>query len=192
MTSIKPQEALLRCIEHREIFHDEMLSLFRSIMGGEMSPIMIAALTVGLRVKKETVGEIAAAAQVMREGRIQAVIVGADRIASNGDTANKIGTYGAAVLAHYHKIPFYVAAPYSTFDLNLKSGADIPIEQRDSAEITGIPGKATAPEGVKTYNPAFDVTPHELIRAFITDRGVIEPPFAENLAFFTEDENLNQ
>ena len=132
------------------------------------------------------------AAQVMREGRIQAVIVGADRIASNGDTANKIGTYGAAVLAHYHKIPFYVAAPYSTFDLNLKSGADIPIEQRDSAEITGIPGKATAPEGVKTYNPAFDVTPHELIRAFITDRGVIEPPFAENLAFFTEDENLNQ
>lgn len=132
------------------------------------------------------------AAQIMREGRIQAVIVGADRIASNGDTANKIGTYGAAVLAHYHKIPFYVAVPYSTFDLNLKSGADIPIEQRDSAEITGIPGKATAPEGVKTYNPAFDVTPHELIRAFITDRGVIEPPFAENLAFFTEDENLNQ
>ena len=85
-----------------------------------------------------------------------------------------------------------MAAPYSTFDLNLKSGADIPIERRDSAEITGIPGKATAPEGVKTYNPAFDVTPHELIRAFITDRGVIEPPFAENLAFFTEDENLNQ
>ena len=132
------------------------------------------------------------ASLVMKQGKINACFVGCDRVARNGDTANKIGTYGAAVLAHYHKIPFYVAAPYSTFDLNLKSGADIPIEQRDSAEITGIPGKATAPEGVKTYNPAFDVTPHELIRAFITDRGVIEPPFAENLAFFTEDENLNQ
>ena len=133
------------------------------------------------------------AAQVMREGRIQAVIVGADRVASNGDAANKIGTYAAAILAHYHKIPFYVAAPYSTFDMSLKSGADIPIEQRNSTEITEMSGKATAPEGVKTYNPAFDVTPHELIRAFITDRGVIEPPFTENLAFFTEkNKNPNQ
>ncbi len=133
------------------------------------------------------------AAQVMREGRIQAVIVGADRIASNGDAANKIGTYGVAVLAHWHRIPFYVAAPYSTFDLSLKSGEDIPIEQRDSTEITGMPCGATAPEGVKTYNPAFDVTPHSLIRAFITDRGIVHPPFAENFALFTEKtKNLNQ
>ena len=119
------------------------------------------------------------AAQLMREGRIQAVIVGADRIAANGDTANKIGTYGAAVLAHYHGIPFYVAAPYSTFDLKLKSGSEIPIEQRDPREVTAFFGKQSAPEGVAVCNPAFDVTPHELIGAFITDRGILQPPFAE-------------
>ena len=119
------------------------------------------------------------AAQLMREGRIQAVIVGADRIAANGDTANKIGTYGVAVLAHYHGIPFYVAAPRSTFDLKRKNGSDIPIEQRDPREVTAFFGKPTPPEGVAVRNPAFDVTPHELIGAFITDRGILQPPFAE-------------
>src|ERR1041384_7519386 len=115
------------------------------------------------------------AAQVMKEGKIQAVIVGADRIAANGDTANKIGTYGVAVLAKAHDIPFYVAAPSSTFDLSLASGAGIPIEQRDPREVTHGLGKQTAPEGVTVYNPAFDVTPATLITAIITERGVIRP-----------------
>jgi len=115
------------------------------------------------------------AAQVMKEGRVQLVIVGADRIAANGDTANKIGTYGVAVLARAHGIPFYVAAPASTFDLSLADGSAIPIEQRDPREVTHGFGKATAPEGVSVYNPAFDVTPATLIEALITEVGVIRP-----------------
>lgn len=115
------------------------------------------------------------AAQVMREGRIQAVITGADRIAANGDTANKIGTYSVATLARAHCIPFYVAAPATTFDLSLESGENIPIEQRAAEEITHAFGRQTAPEGAAVYNPAFDVTPAELILAIITDRGAISP-----------------
>ncbi|MFN0018002.1 MAG: S-methyl-5-thioribose-1-phosphate isomerase [Pirellulaceae bacterium] len=115
------------------------------------------------------------AAQVMREGKVQAVIVGADRITANGDTANKIGTYSVAVLAHAHNIPFYVAAPTSTFDLSLESGDQIPIEQRSSTEITHGFGKQTAPDGIDVYNPAFDVTPARLIKAIITERGIIDP-----------------
>ncbi|XZE32627.1 S-methyl-5-thioribose-1-phosphate isomerase [Pirellulaceae bacterium SH501] len=115
------------------------------------------------------------AAQVMREGRVQAVIVGADRITARGDTANKIGTYSLAVLAKFHSIPFYVAAPTSTFDLSLVSGDDIPIEQRKSTEITQGLGTQTAPTGIDVYNPAFDVTPAELITAIITERGIIAP-----------------
>ncbi len=115
------------------------------------------------------------AAKVMSEGRIQAVVVGADRIAANGDAANKIGTYGVAVLAAAHNIPFYVAAPSTTFDLSIASGDDIPIEERDPREITHAFGRETAPEGIKVYNPAFDVTPARLIRALITERGVIDP-----------------
>src|SRR5262245_34886620 len=115
------------------------------------------------------------AAQVMREGRIQLVIVGADRIAANGDTANKIGTYGVAVLAKAHNIPFYVAAPSSTFDLSIKTGSDIPIEQRDPREITEGLGKSIAPAGVHVYNPAFDVTPAALIAGIITEKGLIAP-----------------
>jgi methylthioribose-1-phosphate isomerase len=122
------------------------------------------------------------AAQVMREGKVQAVIVGADRIAANGDTANKIGTYSVAVLAHAHQIPFYVAAPTSTFDLSLASGDLIPIEQRSPTEITHGFGKQTAPEGIEVYNPAFDVTPARLIKAIITERGVIEPVSRETIA----------
>ncbi len=116
-----------------------------------------------------------AAAQVMREGRIAAVITGADRIAANGDTANKIGTYSVATLAAAHSIPFYVAAPTTTFDLSIAAGREIPIEQRGAEEITHAFGRQTAPDGVGVYNPAFDVTPAELITAIITDRGVIEP-----------------
>ncbi|MGD0898591.1 MAG: S-methyl-5-thioribose-1-phosphate isomerase [Thermoguttaceae bacterium] len=122
------------------------------------------------------------AAQVMREGRVQAVVTGADRIAANGDTANKIGTYGLAVLAAAHKIPFYVAAPRSTFDLSIASGREIPIEQRDPREITHGFGRQTAPEGIKVYNPAFDVTPAELITALICDRGIIRPVTRERIA----------
>jgi len=115
------------------------------------------------------------AAQVMKEGRVQLVIVGADRIAANGDTANKIGTYGVALLAQAHRIPFYVAAPSSTFDLSLPTGEAIPIEQRDPAEVTHGFGRQTAPDGVGVYNPAFDVTPVNLIAGIITDQGLIAP-----------------
>ena len=116
------------------------------------------------------------AAQVMKEGRIQIVITGADRIAANGDAANKIGTYGVAVLARYHGIPFCVAAPSSTFDLSLADGSGIPIEQRASEEVTCGFGTRTAPEQTIVYNPAFDVTPAGLISAIITERGIIQAP----------------
>ena len=121
------------------------------------------------------------AAQVMREGRVQAVVTGADRIAANGDSANKIGTYSIAVLAKAHDIPFYIAAPSSTFDLELETGDGIPIEERDAIEITQGFGKQTAPTGVDVYNPAFDVTPARLINAIITERGVISPVNAANI-----------
>ena len=121
------------------------------------------------------------AATVMARGLVDAVFVGADRIASNGDTANKIGTYGVAVLAQAHNIPFYVAAPASTFDRNLASGKEIPIEERNSSEITHGFGKQTAPSDIQVFNPAFDVTPSHLITSFITDRGVIAPPFCQNI-----------
>jgi methylthioribose-1-phosphate isomerase len=121
------------------------------------------------------------AAQVMKEGRVQMVVVGADRIAANGDTANKIGTYGVALLAHAHGIPFYVAAPSSTFDFKLATGDAIPIELRDPAEVTCGFGMQTAPEGVKVYNPAFDVTPARLIAGLITEKGVISPVTEDNI-----------
>lgn len=115
------------------------------------------------------------AATVMKQGKVQAVIVGADRITANGDTANKIGTYGLAVLARFHGIPFYVAAPSSTFDLTLPHGGLIPIEERDPREITHPFGQPIAPETVAVYNPAFDVTPAELITAIICEKGIIRP-----------------
>ena len=118
---------------------------------------------------------------VMKEKRVQAVITGADRIAANGDSANKIGTYSVALLAKAHGIPFYVAAPSSTFDLSLQSGDDIPIEQRQAEEITNGFGRATAPEGTQVYNPAFDVAPAELITAIITEKGIIEPVTEANV-----------
>jgi methylthioribose-1-phosphate isomerase len=122
------------------------------------------------------------AAQVMREGKVQAVITGADRIAANGDSANKIGTYSLSILARAHEIPFYIAAPSSTFDLSIASGDEIPIEERSPEEITHGFGKQTAPNGVKVYNPAFDVTPAEYIKAIITERGLIEPVTVEQIA----------
>lgn len=124
------------------------------------------------------------AAQVMREGKIQIVIVGADRIAANGDAANKIGTYSVAVLAEAHDIPFYVAAPASTFDLSMPNGEHIPIEQRAAEEITSAFGRRTAPEGVKVYNPAFDVTPARLIAGIVTEHGILRPPYSESIEEF--------
>ncbi len=119
------------------------------------------------------------AAQLMQEDRIDLVIVGADRIAANGDVANKIGTYGVAVLAKFHGVPFYVAAPYSTIDPATPSGKDIPIEQRDAAEIACGFGRRTAPDDVGIYNPAFDVTPRDLITGIITERGILQPPYTQ-------------
>lgn len=117
------------------------------------------------------------AASLMAAGRVDAVLVGADRIAANGDTANKIGTYGLAVLANYHSIPFYVVAPQSTLDPSLPDGSHIKIEQRAPEEVTHHGGKLYAPEGTPVYNPAFDVTPNSLISAIITESGVMRPPF---------------
>ena len=122
------------------------------------------------------------AAWAMRQGRVQAVITGADRIAANGDAANKIGTYALAVLAREHRVPFYIAAPRSTFDFSLASGEEIPIEERDGGEITRGFGRQTAPDGIGTWNPAFDVTPAELITALVTERGVIEPVTSQQIA----------
>ena len=117
----------------------------------------------------------------MRKGRIQAVVVGADRIAANGDTANKIGTYNVAILAHEHGIPFYVAAPWSTIDLATPDGDAIPIEERAAVEVTHHGGKQLTPNGVGICNPAFDVTPAKYITAIITERCVLRAPFAESL-----------
>lgn len=121
------------------------------------------------------------AAMLMRQGRVQAAITGADRIAANGDSANKIGTYGLAVAAHHHGIPFYIAAPLSTVDLALAAGEDIPIEQRAAEEITDWGGRRIAPDGTACYTPAFDVTPAELITGIITERGICAPPYGETL-----------
>ena len=121
------------------------------------------------------------AAQVMREGKIQAVVTGADRIAANGDAANKIGTYSLAILAQHHGIPFYIAAPSNTFDLSLDSGEAIPIEVRNDEEITHGFGRQTGPDGVGTYNPAFDVTPSELIAGIVTEKGIVSPVNRENV-----------
>lgn len=126
------------------------------------------------------------AGHVMKNGKVDSVVVGADRIAANGDTANKIGTYMVAVLAKTHKIPFYVAAPISTLDLSLKSGDEIPIEERDTKEVTHIRGQQMGPEGVDVHNPAFDITPNELIEAIITDKGVARAPYVESLRKLTE------
>jgi methylthioribose-1-phosphate isomerase len=118
---------------------------------------------------------------LMTKNKINLVLVGADRIAGNGDTANKIGTYSLAVLSKFHNIPFYVAAPASTIDLTLASGADIPIEERDIREVTHFQGTPITPRGIKAFNPAFDVTPHSLIRAIITEKGIIRKPFHQHL-----------
>jgi len=123
----------------------------------------------------------AAAATLMRQAKVDVVLVGADRICANGDFANKIGTYGLAVLARHHGVPFYCAAPWSSVDVTLAEGDLIPIEQRAPAEVTVMAGRPTAPEGMPALNPAFDVTPARYVTGFITDRGIVQPPFSESV-----------
>jgi methylthioribose-1-phosphate isomerase len=123
---------------------------------------------------------------LMNQGRVRAVFVGADRIAANGDAANKIGTYSLAVLARENRVPFYIAAPFSTIDLGLRSGKDIPIEMRPGEEVTGLGKSRTAPPGVDTFNPAFDVTSNRYITAIITDRGVAKRPFSRSLKLLSD------
>ena len=138
-----------------------------------------------LRQIPATLAVDAAAAFLMQQGKIDAVIVGADRIAENGDVANKVGTYMLAVAARHHKIPFYVAAPGSTVDPGIRNGGAIPIEIRDRSEVAGFRGMQTAPDGMDAYAPAFDITPNELITAIITDRGVHRAPYSGSLAPYT-------
>ena len=127
------------------------------------------------------------AGSLMQRGEVDVVIVGTDRVAANGDTANKIGTYPLAVLANENDVPFYVAVPLSTIDMEVESGDEIPIEEREGDEIASFNGSQVAPKKVETYNPAFDITPHRYITGFITEKGIIEPPFEENFKKLFED-----
>ncbi|NMC90625.1 MAG: S-methyl-5-thioribose-1-phosphate isomerase [Smithella sp.] len=152
----------------------------------ETRPVLQGARLTAWEMKKEKIPATLIcdnmAGSLMRQGKISKVIVGADRIAANGDAANKIGTYPLAVLARAHRIPFYIAAPVSTFDFSIKTGEDIPIEERQADEVTTFRGAQAAPKGMKVYNPAFDVTPARLITAMITERGVLTPPFPAAIA----------
>lgn len=147
-----------------------------SVYADETRPLLQGARLTAWELKQEGIDVTLIcdnmAGMVMKQGKIDCVIVGADRVAKNGDVANKIGTYSVAVLAREHNIPFYVALPYSTFDSNIESGDKIPIEERDSDEITNWGGVQTAPDGVRVYSPAFDITPTELVTAYITDQGI--------------------
>jgi methylthioribose-1-phosphate isomerase len=127
----------------------------------------------------------------MKSGEVDAVIVGTDRVVANGDVANKIGTYGLAVLCQHHGIPFYVAAPVSTIDLETPSGESIPIEQRSDSEVTQVGDTEIAPTGVQVAHPAFDVTPNELVTAIITEEGVARPPYEESLRQMVEDDGVS-
>lgn len=154
----------------------------------ETRPLLQGARLTSWELQREaipcTVIADSMAGYLMLQGKVDCVVVGADRIAGNGDAANKIGTYSVAVLAHHHGVPFYVAAPFSTVDFELHSGKDIPIEERDHEEVTmlaHLASKPVCPTGVNVYNPAFDPTPSDLIAAIITEVGVIRPPYRENL-----------
>ncbi len=155
------------------------------VYSDETRPLLQGSRLTAWELKKAGINVVTIcdnmAAQVMKEGKINIVITGADRIAANGDSANKIGTYGVAILAKYHNIPFYIAAPYSTIDIDIKTGVEIPIEQRNPDEIRKGFGKLTAPKDINVYNPAFDVTPNELINGIITESGILYPPFGESI-----------
>ena len=151
----------------------------------ETRPFLQGARLTAWELKKEKIPATlitdSMAGYLMQQGRVDAVVVGCDRVAANGDVANKIGTYTIAVLARRHGIPFFVAGPTSSIDVNCASGKDIPIEQRDAKEVSHIFGKALAPKGMRVLNPAFDVTSQDLISAIITEKGVIHPPYQQNI-----------
>jgi len=151
----------------------------------ETRPFLQGARLTAWELKKEKIPMTLItdnmAGSLMQQGKVDAVVVGCDRVAANGDVANKIGTYPLAVLAKRHNIPFYVAGPISSIDLNCPSGKEIPIEQRDAMEVSHVFGRPLAPKGVKIFNPAFDVTPQELISALITEKGVIYSPYQQNI-----------
>ncbi len=157
-----------------------------TVLADETRPFLQGARLTAWELKKDkipvTVITDNMAGHLFKSGNIDAVVVGADRIAANGDAANKIGTYTVAVLAARHGVPFYVAAPVSTIDPDSKSGDDIPIEERPAREVTHLAGEQITPRGVRVANPAFDVTPHDLIAAIITDRGVARAPYTKSLA----------
>ena len=157
-----------------------------SVIANETRPFLQGARLTAWEMMQEriavTIATDSMAGHLMQRGEVDMVIVGADRVAANGDVANKIGTYTVAVLAARHGIPFYVAAPLSTFDLNIADGRAIPIEERNADEVTGYAGVRWAPAGVNAFNPAFDVTPAELISGIITERGVVMPPTIEGIA----------
>lgn len=161
----------------------------------ETRPLLQGARLTYFELRREGVDATllvdAAAAIAMQRKAIDLVIVGADRIARNGDTANKIGTYGLAIATAHHRIPFYVAAPRSTFDFSLESGEQIPIEERPADEVAAFGGVRVAQEGAQAYNPAFDVTPGHLITAFITEYGVLRPPYSESIADLETRPNLS-
>lgn len=156
-----------------------------SVFADETRPVLQGARLTAWELKREripvTVITEGMAGHLMQRGKIDAVIVGTDRTAANGDVANKIGTYTVAVLAARHGIPFYVAAPLSSIDLACPSGDRIPIEERSAEEVSQIAGRAIVPRGVKVANPAFDVTPHALVTAIVTENGVARPPYAKSL-----------
>lgn len=172
-TALSPMYAAWNHGKRFQVFADETRPL---LQGSRLTAWELAQSGVDVTVICDNM-----AAWLMKKKGIDLVIVGADRIAANGDTANKIGTYGLALVARAHHVPFYVAAPSSTFDLSLKDGGGIPIEERASDEITYGLGKQTAPHGVKAFNPAFDVTPAELITGIITENGVIAPVNREKI-----------
>jgi methylthioribose-1-phosphate isomerase len=156
-----------------------------AVFADETRPYLQGARLTAWELKQENIDVTlitdSMAGHFFQQGRFDAVIVGADRIAANGDTANKIGTYTVAVLAHAHGVPFYIAAPLSTIDVNCPNGAAIPIEERSAAEVTTMNGVSIAPEGISVRHPAFDVTPARLISAIITDRGVLRKPYDDSI-----------
>ncbi len=172
-TALAPMYVAHKAGKHIHVFVDETRPVFQ---GARLTAWELQQEGIPLTlITDNMVGHF------MQRGGIKAVFVGADRVAANGDVANKIGTYGVAVLAHAHQIPFYVAAPTSTIDLNIPSGEHIPIEQRNPEEVTSVRGTMIAPVGVEAANPAFDVTPHAYVTAIITERGIVRPPYREGL-----------
>jgi len=172
-TALGVVRAAVEAGKHIEVFADETRPF---LQGARLTAWELKESGIPVTVITDN-----SAGYFMQHGKVDAIIVGADRIAANGDVANKIGTYMVAVLAKTHGIPFYVAAPMSTIDASAKSGKEIPIEQRDEKEVTHFQGRRTTPHGVAAQNPAFDVTPHRYVSAIITEKGIITPPFKANI-----------